>query len=627
MITDHNSSHRHNTTQSVSAQIKPRSQHPSSSTNQSQFDFEQFPHPVENKDKAMETSAANPASKKRKAKADDQPSSKKLKVGKVDKPKRVPKLKEEKPEPVSTPNHLPRTVLTVLQARNRMTQDLWMRVLEFTPPSFLKKARVLSKEWKHWVDTFSSIYRNQRKENYGEDMPPPPCGLTERQYNDLLGGKGCLEPGCSDDRASRTHWSWAQRWCWACWKSKIEREDRVLKLNHLPHGRNLIAKLLECIPVGMHDSFLKPHDFIEDLESRPRGAPRLYRYYLKDDVKKIIEKYDALTPPPFVADPTQTPEETNRARALWQEEMDKLDDTKAQFLADGKAKNDKHMQIVQKIESLVKKRRDLVAQPYNVNRQARRDLFTRRARQDLPHIPTSFVESTKAFKAATRIFRDGGTERGWQTLKPKIEKEFEKSNMSRTRGASPVSIDLDEEEQAAEQVEESGNQATTHLDLGRTSMQNSSRMTLQDLREMQGRQRQYNAQQMQAQRELMLFGSGPSNTASSLSSSMQSGFTAMQQHQHQHAFGGGMARVPSLYDNYGPTLFQRQQELMNRSGTTNPFYSSVQSMSQSSSVHNSSNGFQSSSNQPPRISISSLLGDVPSVPPKPSHNNSFYGSM
>ncbi|KAH8756523.1 hypothetical protein BGZ57DRAFT_729315, partial [Hyaloscypha finlandica] len=312
------------------------------------------------------------------------------------------------------------------QAKYRIGQDLWMRILEFTPPSFLKKARVLNKEFKGWVDNFNSIYVNQRKENYGQDMPPAPNGLTDRQYNDLLGGKGCLELGCTDKLASRTHWSWAQRWCWDCWKAKIEREDRVLKLNHTPHGRNLVAKLLECIPVGMHDSFLKPHDFIEDLESRPRGAPRLYRYYLKEDVQNVIDKYDALTPAPFVEDPTQTPEERNRARAAWQEEMDKLDDKKTKFLEDGKKANDKHMETVQKIESLVKKRRDLVAQPYNNNRQARRELFTRRAREDLPHIPTSFVESTKAYKAATRIFRDGGTERGWQTLRPKIEKEFEK---------------------------------------------------------------------------------------------------------------------------------------------------------------------------------------------------------
>jgi len=109
---DHdNSAQNHNTTQSLPTQIKS---HPSSSsTQQPQFDFEQFPHPAENnRDKAMELSTTNPASKKRKAKTDDPSSTKKLKTGKTDKPKRVPKPKEEKPEPVSTSNHLRQTVLT-----------------------------------------------------------------------------------------------------------------------------------------------------------------------------------------------------------------------------------------------------------------------------------------------------------------------------------------------------------------------------------------------------------------------------------------------------------------------------------------------------------------------------------
>jgi hypothetical protein len=491
-----------------------------------------------------------------------------------------------------------------------------MRILEFTPPSFLKKARVLSKEFKGWVDNFNSIYVNQRKENYGQDMPPPPRGLTERQYNDLLGGKGCLEPGCTDKLASRTHWSWAQRWCWDCWKAKIEREDRVIKQNQSPHGRNLISKLLECIPVGMHDSFLKPHDFIEDLESRPRGAPRLYRYYLKEDVKGIIARYDALTPPPYKENPAHSVEERARAQAAWQEQMDKLDETKADFLAKEKEKNDAYMKTVQKIESLVKKRRDLVAKPYNDNRKARRDLFTKRAREDLPHIPTSFVESTKAFKAATRIFRDGGTERGWQTLKPKIEKEYEES-----KGTGHASIEMDEDEASDREDNNNGTHNPTQMDVGRANLQNAAGMSMLNLRQQQQRQRQFNVhQQMLAQRELML---SSSSMSSGMSSSIPSGMgfgTISQAHQHQHSFVGGVARTPSLYDSFGATLFPRQ--LLHRSGPPSNFnsYAAFTSMSQSSSAHNSSNSYQSlGAQQPSRIPISSLLGP----PPTPSKAPNF----
>ena len=262
-------------------------------------------------------------------------------------------------------------------------------------------------------------------ENYGHNMPPPPLGLTERQYSNLLGSKGCLEPGCPDKGASRTHWSWAKRWCVKCWRSKIEREDRLIKNRADRMGnRTTFMKLLECIPVGMHDSFMKPHDYVDVDDNRPRGAPRLYKYYLKEEVEKIIERYESLTPDTYRQDPNKSPEENAAALALYQEEMSKLDEKRTNFLTAEKAKVDAHMALVQRIEAGVRERRESLRTPYDKNRAARKELFTRRAKEDLPHIDEDFVKNSTAFKAATRVFRDGGTERGWQTLKPKIENEW-----------------------------------------------------------------------------------------------------------------------------------------------------------------------------------------------------------
>lgn len=301
-----------------------------------------------------------------------------------------------------------------------------MRILEFTPPYFLKKVRLINKEFKSWVDKFDSIYVNQRIENYGIDMPIAPIGLTQRQYTDLLGGKGCLEPDCPDKKASRTHWSWAKRWCTDCWRQKIEREDKILKarLHEFPN-RIILPKLLECIPIGMHDSFMKAHDYIENLESRPSTAPRIYKYYLKEEVDKVIEEYEVMNVPPFKDDPTKSAAENASARTAHQELETKKAEEQATFLEERKAKNDEHMQKVLKIEGAIRKKRQEDSLPYNDNRKSRRDLFLKRAREDIPDVPEKFILTTKAFKAATRIFRDGGTERGWQTLKPKIQKEWD----------------------------------------------------------------------------------------------------------------------------------------------------------------------------------------------------------
>jgi hypothetical protein len=320
-----------------------------------------------------------------------------------------------------------------------------MRILEFTPPSFLSKARLISKDFKNYVDHFTSIYVNCRKENFGFDMPPPPKGLTERQYSGLLGGtKGCFEPGCEDKKATRTHWSWCKIWCSPCWKKKVEREDRVMKGRGHQYTRETLAQMLECIPVGMHDSFNKPHDYVADIETRPRGAPRLYKYYLGEDINRIIAEYEELTPPPYFENPNHSASEKAAAVTAHQSLMEGLDDKRLAFFAAKKAENDEHMAQVQKIEAGIRSRRVRIRNPYDDNRNARKKLFSKRAQEDLPHINLCFVERTSAYKAATRIFRDPGSERGWLTLKPKIIAEWEESyEYKNSRGRTNCPDDTD----------------------------------------------------------------------------------------------------------------------------------------------------------------------------------------
>ncbi|PVH78188.1 hypothetical protein DL98DRAFT_534048 [Cadophora sp. DSE1049] len=400
--------------------------------------------------KAQSTNnAMEPTSgKKRKPKADGAP---RVKRQKTDKPagkvKRVPKEKEVKPIP----------------ACQKLSDDLWMRILEFSPPHFLKKVRLWNRAFKEMVDGYDSLFVNQRMENFGVNMPiAKTMGLTERQYTDLLGGKGCLEPGCTDKKASRTHWSWAKRWCTKCWQNKIEREDRILKARqHDFPQRQILTKLLECIPIGMHDSFMKAHDYIENLEARPSTAPRIYKYYIKSEVDKVIEEYQAFKLAPFKDDPNKSAAENASARTEHQQKEAEAAQKQSDFLDERKAKNDEHMQRVLKIEGAIRKKRQEDAQPYNKNREGRRELFLKRASEQIPDIPATFITETKAFKAATRIFRDAGTERGWQTLKPKIEKEWEdsaeKRRLERGEGA-----ENDEDNAAVQGDKSQDTQPSTH---------------------------------------------------------------------------------------------------------------------------------------------------------------------
>ncbi|RDW68423.1 hypothetical protein BP5796_09080 [Coleophoma crateriformis] len=362
---------------------------------------------------SMESLTSGSASLKRKETSDGSAPAPKKKKADTGKAKRVPKPKAPKDT-----------------AASQLPKDIWMRILEFTPPRFLAKVRLVDKIRKELVDQYDSIYVNCRKENFGHDMPSPPEGVTERQYSNLLEGKGCQIPECPHDTekmAARTHWSWSKRWCMTHWKEKVIREDRLLKIHASTYPRTTLTRLLECIPVGMQDSFVKPHDFVEDVVPRPRGAPRLYKVYLHEDVDNVFAEYEALTPEPYQENPEHSAEEKTAAAAAWQAEMDALPEKQNAFFAERKAKTDEHMAKVVKIEAGIRSRRGVIRKPHAENRAARKALFTKRAGEDLPNIPEEFVKSTKAFKAATRVFRDPGSERGWLMLKPKIEKEWEDS--------------------------------------------------------------------------------------------------------------------------------------------------------------------------------------------------------
>jgi len=331
-----------------------------------------------------------------------------------------------------------------------LDDNIWMRILEFAPVAFLPKARLISKRHKDLIDNYQSILINQRIENYGDEMPVPLEGMSERQYANLLGShKGCHD--CDDKNASRTHWSWQKRWCQPCWKSKLEREDRILKNRAHQYPRSVLTKMLECIPAGMHDSFMKPHDFVDDIELRPRGAPRLYTYYLLEDVDKIIAMYEALSPAPYVENANDSAEVKAAAAAAYQAKMEKLEEEREKFFAEHKAVNDKRMKWVKEVETAIRQRRKKNGVPHEKNRNARRELFIRRAKEEIfalyPGLDEEFLKRSKAFKDATRVYRDPGTERGWQTLKPKVVKEWEerppeKDDNSTTGTPAPIDHDM-----------------------------------------------------------------------------------------------------------------------------------------------------------------------------------------
>ncbi|KAI9742266.1 MAG: hypothetical protein M1818_004166 [Claussenomyces sp. TS43310] len=322
-------------------------------------------------------------------------------------------------------------------ARHRIPLDLWQRILEFCPTKFLlTKARLINKTFRTIVDSRTALVVTCRLENYGFDMPSCPEGLTERQYNDLLGGKGCMNPGCSDKRAEKTYWSWNKRWCLKCCKAQMARETDVKQdLSRLMIQPTHIDSLLECIPWALRDSWGQVAPLVEDASDARPGVRKVFR---KAEVEKITIDYKALTPLPYKEDPKASDQEKRDAKAAYDQRVANLPQAKSDFFKTRKASNKIFMTKAFDIERHVIARMRKIKEQNDANRAGRKELYLHRAAAELPHIPADFIIKTKCYKAACRIFRNAGTERGWKELENKIYLEWEGSHNAQSNCVSTV---------------------------------------------------------------------------------------------------------------------------------------------------------------------------------------------
>ncbi|TQS34383.1 hypothetical protein Golomagni_05236 [Golovinomyces magnicellulatus] len=302
----------------------------------------------------------------------------------------------------------------VVQGFERICDELWMRIFELTDPRFLStKGRFICRRFTDIIDNRNSIFVNQRIETYGRDMPGPPPGMSERQYSNLLGGKGCEE--CSDRACTSTKWAWSKRWYASCWGKKIIREDRATKKYQNDYPRGTILQILACLPYCMLDSHMKPHDVSEDRDSRPPVGPKVHKYFQIQDVTNLVAEYD---------ESAVTSKEELSGVGVNKDLAANINDKRQKIFTAKKKENDKLMERVRKIEIGLRTRRLEIAQPNKIARKGRREYHTKMARLELPHIPIDFIQKGKAYKSSCRIYRNSGTERTWKVLKPKIENEW-----------------------------------------------------------------------------------------------------------------------------------------------------------------------------------------------------------
>lgn len=99
-------------------------------------------------------------------------------------------------------------------------EDIWMEILMNCPLRFLFTAENINQWFRGQLQKFEHVWKNCRVRTYGEDMPGPP-DISERQYADLVDGRGCMNPSCAKADTVKTYWAYRARWCEDCMKRRV----------------------------------------------------------------------------------------------------------------------------------------------------------------------------------------------------------------------------------------------------------------------------------------------------------------------------------------------------------------------------------------------------------------------
>ena len=79
----------------------------------------------------------------------------------------------------------------------------------------MARARRVNKAFQRAL-SYESLWKMNRMENHGSDLPGPFPGMREDEYANLLEGLGCMD--CGNPKTRKTYWLWQKRWCFPCFQ-------------------------------------------------------------------------------------------------------------------------------------------------------------------------------------------------------------------------------------------------------------------------------------------------------------------------------------------------------------------------------------------------------------------------
>jgi len=129
-------------------------------------------------------------------------------------PGRVPLLVTKRPR--HHPREKPTRLRTGKPVKTGIHEDIWNLILRQTDPRTLLNLRATCRSFYQMLDK-PSLWKECRQ-NMLRYTPPPPDGLHERQYVQLLEGSGCMS--CGVKKTRKVQWAFLCRLCDKCFRSK-----------------------------------------------------------------------------------------------------------------------------------------------------------------------------------------------------------------------------------------------------------------------------------------------------------------------------------------------------------------------------------------------------------------------
>ncbi|KAF2840845.1 hypothetical protein M501DRAFT_920333, partial [Patellaria atrata CBS 101060] len=274
--------------------------------------------------------------------------------------------------------------------------DVWIVIFSFCEPKLLPQMRLVSKSFCSMLDTYSKTWEHCRNHKFGEGIPPPPTGMKEFQYLDLLSGQGCHS--CKNQTIRKAYWAFLRRWCEPCFKKQIAKSFPGTQLFSDP-------RLGSCIMSATVDSWGSYECAGSEIAQIPRNNHMRFTVFRQTDVQKINEEYMNMRE--AVRKEYSTDEEMIAAVAKWLAEKTSH--------VQGRLIEIKAIEKWEKSQDAVKKskNKDLKTQ--------RQEYYQAKASAMNPPLSKEALKLIPAYQKAIKILKVP-TERSWKILKDKLEK-------------------------------------------------------------------------------------------------------------------------------------------------------------------------------------------------------------